>query len=223
MLPRQASGNTGSSAAHAASKSARVAANASAWAPVYCTWYAVHADFDLPIANIMHTSCPHYYRFGQESETEEEFSTRCADELEELIIREGPDTVAGFWAEPIMGAGGVIMLGVLLLTQFVVPPLEDEEPTEAPEDWELDAPADIPIEVGPFMVQVGAFTVRDNAYRLADKLKKQYGASAVAEGWVDGRKFYRVRAGLYENMSLAMDGLMRMEADGFPNSFIVAR
>jgi rare lipoprotein A len=73
------------------------------------------------------------------------------------------------------------------------------------------------------VVQVGAFTVKENAYRLADKLKKQYGASAVAEGWVDGRKFYRVRAGLYENMSLAMDGLMRMEADGFANSFIVAR
>lgn len=76
---------------------------------------------------------------------------------------------------------------------------------------------------GPFVVQVGAFTVKENAYRLADKLKKQYGASAVAEGWVDGRKFYRVRAGLYDNMSLAMDGLMRMEADGFANSFIVAR
>ena len=77
--------------------------------------------------------------------------------------------------------------------------------------------------LGPFMVQVGAFTIRENAYRLADKLKKQYGASAVAEGWVDGRKFYRVRAGLYDNMELATDGLLRMEANGFPNSFIVAR
>jgi rare lipoprotein A len=76
---------------------------------------------------------------------------------------------------------------------------------------------------GPFMVQVGAFTVKENAYRLADKLKQQYGASTVAEGWVDGRKFYRVRAGLYDNMALAKDGLLRMEANGFPNSFIVAR
>jgi rare lipoprotein A len=78
-------------------------------------------------------------------------------------------------------------------------------------------------EIGPFMVQVGAFTVRENASRLADKLREQYGASAIAEGWVDGRKFYRVRVGLYDNMALATDGLVQMEANGFPNSFIVAR
>ncbi len=69
----------------------------------------VHADFDLPIHNIMHTSCPHYYRFGLDGETEDEFSTRMAADLEDMIIREGPDTVAGFFAEPIMGAGGVII------------------------------------------------------------------------------------------------------------------
>ncbi|MEI8145600.1 MAG: aminotransferase, partial [Alphaproteobacteria bacterium] len=68
-----------------------------------------HADFDLPIAGILHTSCPHYYRFGMEGETEEEFSTRCATELEEMILREGPDTIAAFIAEPVMGAGGVIV------------------------------------------------------------------------------------------------------------------
>lgn len=76
---------------------------------------------------------------------------------------------------------------------------------------------------GPFMVQVGAFTIRENAYLLADKMKKLYGSSTVAEGWVDGRKFYRVRAGLYDSMALAQDGLLRMEANGFPDSFIVAR
>jgi 4-aminobutyrate--pyruvate transaminase len=70
---------------------------------------AVHADFDLPINNIMHTSCPHYYRFGKDGETEDEFSTRMATDLEDMIIREGPDTVAGFFAEPIMGAGGVLI------------------------------------------------------------------------------------------------------------------
>ncbi len=57
----------------------------------------------------MHTSCPHHYRFGMEGETEEEFATRLADELEEMIQREGPDTVAAFIAEPVMGAGGVIV------------------------------------------------------------------------------------------------------------------
>ncbi|PSC05484.1 aspartate aminotransferase family protein [Alsobacter soli] len=68
---------------------------------------ANHTDFDLPIKNILHTSCPHYYRFGKDGETEEEFATRCADELEELILREGPETVAAFIAEPVGGAGGV--------------------------------------------------------------------------------------------------------------------
>jgi len=69
----------------------------------------LHTDFDLPIQNIMHTSCPHYYRYGKDGESEEEFSTRMADELEELILKEGPETVAAFIAEPVMGAGGVIV------------------------------------------------------------------------------------------------------------------
>ncbi|MEP4192938.1 MAG: aminotransferase, partial [Sneathiella sp.] len=69
----------------------------------------LHNDFDLPIQNITHTSCPHYYRFGKEGETEEEFATRMATELEEKILSEGPETVAAFIAEPVMGAGGVIV------------------------------------------------------------------------------------------------------------------
>jgi 4-aminobutyrate---pyruvate transaminase len=69
----------------------------------------LHNDFDLPIQNILHTSCPHYYRFGKEGESEEEFASRMADDLEALILKEGPDTVAAFIAEPVMGAGGVIV------------------------------------------------------------------------------------------------------------------
>ena len=68
-----------------------------------------HTDFDLPIAGILHTSCPHHYRFARDGESEEEFATRLAQELEELILREGPDTVAAFIAEPVMGAGGVLV------------------------------------------------------------------------------------------------------------------
>jgi 4-aminobutyrate---pyruvate transaminase len=68
-----------------------------------------HADFDLPIAGILHTSCPHHYRFAHAGETEEEFSTRLAAELDEMIEKEGPDTVAAFIAEPVMGAGGALM------------------------------------------------------------------------------------------------------------------
>ena len=69
----------------------------------------VHADFDLPISNILHTSCPHYYRFGLDGETQEEFTDRMVADLEEMIEREGPETIAAFIAEPIMGAGGVIV------------------------------------------------------------------------------------------------------------------
>jgi 4-aminobutyrate--pyruvate transaminase len=65
-------------------------------------------DFDVPIANIRHTACPHHYRFAHEGETEEQFSARLASELEAMIIAEDPDTVAAFIAEPVMGAGGVI-------------------------------------------------------------------------------------------------------------------
>lgn len=68
-----------------------------------------HRDFDLPIAGILHTDCPHHYRFAEEGESEEDFATRLAANLEKMIEDEGPDTVAAFFAEPIMGAGGVIV------------------------------------------------------------------------------------------------------------------
>ena len=68
-----------------------------------------HRDFDLPIKNILHTSCPHYYRFGRDGESEEDFATRMASELEQMILDEGPETVAAFIGEPVMGAGGVIV------------------------------------------------------------------------------------------------------------------
>ncbi|HTS21654.1 MAG TPA: aspartate aminotransferase family protein [Casimicrobiaceae bacterium] len=69
----------------------------------------VHNDFDLPRGRFIHAGCPHYYRFGKAGETEEQFAARLAVELDELIVREGPGTVAAFFAEPVMGAGGVIV------------------------------------------------------------------------------------------------------------------
>jgi 4-aminobutyrate---pyruvate transaminase len=68
-----------------------------------------HRDFDLPIANISHAECPHYYRFGLAGESEEAFASRMADSLDQRIQKEGADTVAAFIAEPIMGAGGVLL------------------------------------------------------------------------------------------------------------------
>jgi 4-aminobutyrate--pyruvate transaminase len=68
-----------------------------------------HKGFDLPIANILHTDCPHYYRFAEPGEIEEDFATRMAENLDRMIVAQGPDTVAAFIAEPVMGAGGVIV------------------------------------------------------------------------------------------------------------------
>ena len=68
-----------------------------------------HLAFDLPIENVRHADCPHHWRFGKPGESEEEFATRMAESLEAQILREGPDTVAAFIAEPVMGAGGVIV------------------------------------------------------------------------------------------------------------------
>jgi 4-aminobutyrate--pyruvate transaminase len=68
-----------------------------------------HRDFDLPIGRVLHTDCPHYWRHAQPGESEEQFSTRCAAALEQMILTEGPDTVAAFFAEPVMASGGMIL------------------------------------------------------------------------------------------------------------------
>ena len=67
-----------------------------------------HRDFDLPLDRVLHTDCPHHYHFCEDGESEEEFATRCAENLRKLILDEGPETIAAFFAEPVMGAGGVI-------------------------------------------------------------------------------------------------------------------
>jgi 4-aminobutyrate--pyruvate transaminase len=66
-----------------------------------------HIDFDVPLDRFIHVSCPNHYRVGEPGESEEDFATRLAEELEATILREGPDTVAAFVAEPVIGAGGV--------------------------------------------------------------------------------------------------------------------
>jgi len=69
----------------------------------------MHNDFDLPIEQVLHTMCPHYWKEKNDNETEEDFATRCAEELESLILKEGPETIAAFFGEPVMGAGGLIV------------------------------------------------------------------------------------------------------------------
>lgn len=67
-----------------------------------------HTAFDLPRAPILHTEAPYYFRREDRSLTEEQFSVHCAAKLEEMILAEGPDTVAAFIGEPILGTGGIV-------------------------------------------------------------------------------------------------------------------
>jgi 4-aminobutyrate---pyruvate transaminase len=69
----------------------------------------MQTGWGLPLPEMLHVSCPHYYREGRHGETPEAFSARLADELEQLILKEGPDTIGAFVAEPVMGTGGVIV------------------------------------------------------------------------------------------------------------------
>ncbi len=67
-----------------------------------------HKAFDLPLGPILHTACPHAYWNAEPGESETAFAKRCADELEKRILEEGPETVAAFIGEPVMGTGGLI-------------------------------------------------------------------------------------------------------------------
>jgi 4-aminobutyrate--pyruvate transaminase len=69
----------------------------------------MHLDFNLPLSGVIHVTCPHHYREGLEGESEEAFAARLAAELEEVIEREGPETIGAFIAEPVMGTGGVVV------------------------------------------------------------------------------------------------------------------
>lgn len=64
--------------------------------------------FGLPLEGFIWTDSPHYWRYGSEGESEAEFTARCAENLEQQILEEGPETIAGFFAEPVMGAAGVV-------------------------------------------------------------------------------------------------------------------
>lgn len=69
---------------------------------------AFHNLFDLPRPPILHTEAPYYFRRPDRSMSEEEFSQYCADKLDEMIQAEGPDTIAAFIGEPVLGTGGIV-------------------------------------------------------------------------------------------------------------------
>jgi 4-aminobutyrate--pyruvate transaminase len=68
-----------------------------------------HKHFDLPLPGFLHTDAPYYYRGAEPGETEEQYASRLVANLEQLIVREGPETIAAFIAEPLMGVGGVLL------------------------------------------------------------------------------------------------------------------
>lgn len=67
-----------------------------------------HNKFDLPLAQVLHTEAPYYFRRKDRSMGEEAFSSHCAAQLEEMILAEGPDTIAAFIGEPVLGTGGIV-------------------------------------------------------------------------------------------------------------------
>jgi L-2,4-diaminobutyrate transaminase len=67
-----------------------------------------HKAFDLPLAQVIHTEAPYYFRRTDPAQSEAEFSAHCAAELERLIEREGADTIAAFIGEPVLGTGGIV-------------------------------------------------------------------------------------------------------------------
>lgn len=69
----------------------------------------LHDGFDLPLPMIRHTRAPHRLWEMEPGMTDAEFSSALASDLEDLILKEGPETVAAFIAEPIQAAGGVIL------------------------------------------------------------------------------------------------------------------
>jgi L-2,4-diaminobutyrate transaminase len=67
-----------------------------------------HNAFDLPLAPVLHTEAPYFFRRADRWMDDEAFSQFCADRLEELILAEGPETVAAFIGEPVLGTGGIV-------------------------------------------------------------------------------------------------------------------
>lgn len=70
---------------------------------------AYHKAWGLPMQDVIHVSCPHFYRFGKPGESEEQYTDRLVAEIEGVIAREGADAIGAFIAEPVMGTGGVLI------------------------------------------------------------------------------------------------------------------
>ncbi|WP_375227883.1 aminotransferase class III-fold pyridoxal phosphate-dependent enzyme [Roseobacter sp. S98] len=67
-----------------------------------------HKKFDLPLEQVLHTEAPYYLHRPDRGMSETAFSQWCAKQLEDMILAQGPDTIAAFIAEPMLGTGGIV-------------------------------------------------------------------------------------------------------------------
>jgi 4-aminobutyrate--pyruvate transaminase len=68
-----------------------------------------HRAFNLPLDGFLHVACPDFFAGALAGESEESFAKRLLADVEALMLREGPETVAAFFTEPVLAAGGVIV------------------------------------------------------------------------------------------------------------------
>jgi 4-aminobutyrate--pyruvate transaminase len=94
---------------------------------------AQHKLFDLPADGFFHIDTPHFYRGALDNESEEEYVSRLTINLDNLINKEGPENIAAMIAEPLMGAGGVIIPPKnyfpsiqKVLNKYSIPLIDDE-------------------------------------------------------------------------------------------------
>jgi 4-aminobutyrate--pyruvate transaminase len=92
-----------------------------------------HKNFDVPLDFVRHTDCPYYYRNAEPGESEEDYASRLAGNLEKLILAEDPDTIGAFIAEPLMGVAGVLLPPATyfhkihaVLDKYDIPLIDDE-------------------------------------------------------------------------------------------------
>ena len=77
-------------------------------------------------------------------------------------------------------------------------------------------------DAGTFAVQVGAFSVAENASRLASQMRSRFGKAETQTVTINGRNLYRVRVGVYHSLEQAEAAAHQLASDGFPGSFVVA-
>lgn len=77
-------------------------------------------------------------------------------------------------------------------------------------------------DIGSYAVQLAAFTLPENAQRLASEMKSKVGAADVREERINSKRFYRVRAGRYRTIEEAEAARIHFEQMNYPGAFIVA-